>query len=341
MKKGIGIKVGVTLALLASFLFATPTQQYQVAAAKEKTEKTTATKRKANKKVTVKVKKYVDGNTTRFKLKNGKSVTAKYLLTQAPKLKKDNPYAQEAKDRTKEILKNAKKIQIEYDKGTKRDSKKRELVYVWADGKLLQETLADEGLVMVRDTKGKNTKYLDRIKKAEKKAKEQQRNIWSIENYVQAGKGYDQAAADDYKKARAEAEAAKAAQAEQLRKEQEAEAKRAAEQAEAARKAEEKRLADEAEAARKAEEQRVAQEAEAKRQAEAQQAAAAQAQAEAQAQQQAQQQAQAAEPAQGQTVYVTPTGSKYHTHKCGNGTYSPATLEEALGRGLSPCSKCY
>lgn len=339
MKKGIGIKVGVTLALLASFLFATPTQQYQVAAAKEKTEKTTATKRKANKKVTVKVKKYVDGNTTRFKLKNGKSVTAKYLLTQAPKLKKDNPYAQEAKDRTKEILKNAKKIQIEYDKGTKRDSKKRELVYVWADGKLLQETLADEGLVMVRDTKGKNTKYLDRIKKAEKKAKEQQRNIWSIENYVQAGKGYDQAAADDYKKARAEAEAAKAVQAEQLRKEQEA--KRAAEQAEAARKAEEKRLADEAEAARKAEEQRVAQEAEAKRQAEAQQAAAAQAQAEAQAQQQAQQQAQAAEPAQGQTVYVTPTGSKYHTHKCGNGTYSPATLEEALGRGLSPCSKCY
>jgi endonuclease YncB( thermonuclease family) len=344
MKKGIGIKVGVTLALLASFLFATPTQQYQVTAAKEKTEKTTATKRKANKKVTVKVKKYVDGNTTRFKLKNGKSVTAKYLLTQAPKLKKDNPYAQEAKDRTKEILKNAKKIQIEYDKGTKRDSKKRELVYVWADGKLLQETLADEGLVMVRDTKGKNTKYLDRIKKAEKKAKEQQRNIWSIENYVQAGKGYDQAAADDYKKARAEAEAAKAAQAEQLRKEQEAkeaEAKRAAEQAEATRKAEEKRLADEAEAARKADEQRVAQEAEAKRQAEAQQAAAAQAQAEAQAQQQAQQQAQAAEPAQGQTVYVTPTGSKYHTHKCGNGTYSPASLESAQNSGLTPCSKCY
>ena len=59
MKKGIGIKVGVTLALLASFLFATPTQQYQVTAAKEKTEKTTATKRKANKKVTVKVKHYL------------------------------------------------------------------------------------------------------------------------------------------------------------------------------------------------------------------------------------------------------------------------------------------
>ena len=43
---------------------------------------------------------------------------------------------------------------------------------------------------------------------------------------------------------------------------------------------------------------------------------------------QASQQAQAAAPEQNneQTVYVTPTGSKYHTHKCGNGTYTPATL---------------
>ena len=41
------------------------------------------------------------------------------------------------------------------------------------------------------------------------------------------------------------------------------------------------------------------------------------------------------------TVYVTPTGSKYHTHACGYGSYYPASLSEALARGLSPCSKCY
>ncbi|WP_239256815.1 hypothetical protein [Listeria ilorinensis] len=40
-------------------------------------------------------------------------------------------------------------------------------------------------------------------------------------------------------------------------------------------------------------------------------------------------------------VLVTPTGSKYHNHKCGNGTYTPATLAEAQARGLTPCSKCY
>lgn len=41
------------------------------------------------------------------------------------------------------------------------------------------------------------------------------------------------------------------------------------------------------------------------------------------------------------TVYVTPTGSKYHSHKCGNGTYTPAPLSSALARGLTPCSKCF
>lgn len=194
MKKQIGVKLGVTFALLFSFLFSTPTPQYQAEAAKTKTEEKAKIKRTANKKITVKVKKYIDGDTTRFKLKNGKNITAKYLLIDTPELKKESPYAKEAKNRTKELLKSAKKIQIEYDKGKKRDSKKRELVYVWADGKLVQETLANEGLGMVRSTKSKNTKYQDKIKKAEQQAKERRQNIWSIENYAQADKGYNQAA---------------------------------------------------------------------------------------------------------------------------------------------------
>ena len=41
------------------------------------------------------------------------------------------------------------------------------------------------------------------------------------------------------------------------------------------------------------------------------------------------------------TVYITPTGSKYHTHKCGNGTYYPTTLSDAKSRGLTPCQKCF
>lgn len=83
-----------------------------------------------------------------------------------------------------------------------------------------------------------------------------------------------------------------------------------------------------AEAEKKAEAERLAQE----------QALAAQAAAEAETEAQ---QAAAQQQASGETVLVTATGSKYHTHKCGNGTYTPATLAEAQARGLTPCEKCY
>ena len=42
-----------------------------------------------------------------------------------------------------------------------------------------------------------------------------------------------------------------------------------------------------------------------------------------------------------QMVYVTPTGKKYHAHKCGRGTYTKAKLSDAKKRGLTPCKKCY
>lgn len=44
---------------------------------------------------------------------------------------------------------------------------------------------------------------------------------------------------------------------------------------------------------------------------------------------------------QGRTIYVTATGKRYHyDNNCGRGTYYPATMEEALARGLTPCEKC-
>lgn len=41
------------------------------------------------------------------------------------------------------------------------------------------------------------------------------------------------------------------------------------------------------------------------------------------------------------TVYITRTGSKYHTHKCGNGTYFESSLSEAKSMGLTACRKCF
>lgn len=55
----------------------------------------------------------------------------------------------------------------------------------------------------------------------------------------------------------------------------------------------------------------------------------------------AEQEQQAQEQSNQQTVYVTATGSKYHSHKCGNGNYTPTTLEDAQAQGLTPCEKCF
>lgn len=75
----------------------------------------------------------------------------------------------------------------------------------------------------------------------------------------------------------------------------------------------------------------------------AEEAAAQKAAEEAAAQQAAQQQQQQNQQSQsnGRTVYVTPTGKRYHyDNHCNDGTYIPSTLAEAQAKGLTPCKKC-
>lgn len=44
---------------------------------------------------------------------------------------------------------------------------------------------------------------------------------------------------------------------------------------------------------------------------------------------------------QSRTVYITPTGKKYHyDNNCNGGTYIESTMSEALSKGLTPCKKC-
>jgi len=51
-------------------------------------------------------------------------------------------------------------------------------------------------------------------------------------------------------------------------------------------------------------------------------------------------QAQSSAP-QDRTIYITPTGKRYHYDpSCNGGTYLPSTLAEAKARGLTPCQKC-
>lgn len=54
-----------------------------------------------------------------------------------------------------------------------------------------------------------------------------------------------------------------------------------------------------------------------------------------------QQQVVSQDPNESITVYITKSGERYHyENPCGNGTYYPITLAEALRRGYTPCRKC-
>ncbi|MEK5149062.1 thermonuclease family protein [Psychrobacillus sp. FSL K6-4615] len=125
----------------------------------------------------------------------GKTLNTRLLLVDSSELKdrnsgKPQPYSKEARDRAKELLNNAKTIKASFDIGSRFDHYDRALLYISIDGKLLQTTLAEEGLVMVRYINAPNTRHLDEIKAAEGRAKEKGIGIWSIEDYATSEKGF-------------------------------------------------------------------------------------------------------------------------------------------------------
>lgn len=142
----------------------------------------------ANQKISVTVSKFVDGDTTYFML-GSQMIKVRYLLIDTPETRYNQPYAAQSKDRVKQILSQAQSIEVAYDIGQKQDHYGRELMYVFADGKLVQEILAAEGLAMVRYVTPPNTQYLDQVQAAENQAKTAQRNIWSVAGYAD-GQGY-------------------------------------------------------------------------------------------------------------------------------------------------------
>lgn len=136
------------------------------------------------------VTKFVDGDTTYFSAE-GREKKVRYLLIDTPEISGGQPFAAEAKARVAELLTGAERIELEYDIGKRQDHYGRELMYVWVDGKLLQEILAREGLAMVRYIEAPNTRYLEKVKRAEAEAKKGGLGIWSVEDYGEDG-GYEQ-----------------------------------------------------------------------------------------------------------------------------------------------------
>lgn len=127
----------------------------------------------------------VDGDTAKF-IYNGKEGSFRFLLIDTPETKHPRigkqPFGQEASDRTKSLLMNANKIEVEFDVGEKQDKYQRYLAYIYVDGEMVNEILVREGLAKVAYVYPPNTRYLDRLESAQAIAKEQKLGIWSLDS---------------------------------------------------------------------------------------------------------------------------------------------------------------
>lgn len=142
-------------------------------------------------KIPVQLVRSVDGDTSDFLL-NDETIRVRYLLIDTPETVMPGvsvqPFAQEASDRTTELLGNASVIEIMFDRGDQKentvDREPRFLAYVLVDGKLVQDILVREGLARIAYVSKGNTTYLEQLSAGENNAKTQKLGIWSVDGYV-------------------------------------------------------------------------------------------------------------------------------------------------------------
>ena len=167
-------------------------EEHKKQTSKHKDEKNEAKKEKEEKesyepgttdRIPVKLSAAVDGDTAKF-VYNNKTETFRFLLIDTPETKHPRlgkqPFGQEASDRTAELLRNAKKIEVEFDVGQKQDKYHRYLAYIYVDGKMLNDILVKEGLARVAYVYPPNTRYLSELEASQEKAREEKLGIWSL-----------------------------------------------------------------------------------------------------------------------------------------------------------------
>lgn len=140
------------------------------------------------KRVSVELSRVIDGDTIEV-IYNDHPEKVRFLLvdtpeTSHPRLGKQ-PFGQEAKLFTKQLIENGANIELEFDIGQNRDKYNRLLAYIYVDNKMVQEELLKNGLARVAYIYPPNTRYVDTFTELQKQAQQKAINIWSIENYVQ------------------------------------------------------------------------------------------------------------------------------------------------------------
>lgn len=129
--------------------------------------------------------KAIDGDTVKLMYK-GKPMTFRLLLIDTPETKHPKKgvekYGPEASAFTKRMVENAKKIEVEFDKGQKTDKYGRGLAYIYADGKMVNQALVRQGLAKVAYVYKPNNTHEQLLRKSEAQAKKEHLNIWSEGN---------------------------------------------------------------------------------------------------------------------------------------------------------------
>ena len=136
---------------------------------------------KANDRVEVKFKSCSDGDTANFILKK-KVIKVRFLAINAPEIRHGDKsgefYGVEAADYTCNKIKNATKLELEFDDGSEeKDKYGRYLAWIIVDNKNLQKDLVKKGYAEVKYIYG-DYKYTNELKKLELKAKEEKRGMW-------------------------------------------------------------------------------------------------------------------------------------------------------------------
>lgn len=136
----------------------------------------------------VSLNKCVDGDTAKFLMKDGTVKTARFLAIDTPEsvhpTKKVEEYGKEASEYTCNLLQNANTIKVEYDKASeKTDKYGRILVWVYADDKMVQESLLENGLAKVAYLYA-NYEYTEKLQNIEKVAQNKKIGIWSSSDEI-------------------------------------------------------------------------------------------------------------------------------------------------------------
>lgn len=134
--------------------------------------------------VSVKFEACVDGDTIKVIL-DDKKTTVRFLAIDTPETvhptKGEQPFGKEASNYTCNKVKNAKKLEIEYDKGSSKvDKYDRTLAWIFTDDLLLQKDLISLGYAKVAYLYG-DYKYTEDLKKEESIAKSKKLGVWSLE----------------------------------------------------------------------------------------------------------------------------------------------------------------